>query len=66
MTRPEARDHLPAFTKKMQKEGLPPLVIDTFAFYFQQVLSGETGLVYNREIQPVKLPELEDFNNLQK
>jgi UTP--glucose-1-phosphate uridylyltransferase len=65
MTRPEARDHLPAFTKKMQEEGLPPLVIDTFALYYKQVLSGETGLVYDQEIQPVKLHELEDFINLQ-
>ena len=66
MARLEAKDHLPAFIKKMQSAGLPPLVIDTFAFYYKQVLTGETGLVYDREIQPVKLHEIENFKNLQK
>jgi UTP--glucose-1-phosphate uridylyltransferase len=66
MTRPEAKDHLPAFIKKMQNAMLPPLVIDTFAFYYKQVLTGKTGLVYDREIQPVKLHEIENFENLQK
>jgi UTP--glucose-1-phosphate uridylyltransferase len=64
MTRPEAKDHLPAFIKKMQDEGLPPLVIDTFSFYYKQILTGETGLVYDRQIQPVKLHEIEHFKNL--
>ena len=58
MTHPEARDHLPAFVTKMQIEGLPPLVIDTFAFYYKQILAGETGLVYDREIQPVQSLEI--------
>ena len=66
MTRPETKDHLPAFIKKMQKEGLPPLVIDTFAFYYRQVLTGETGLVYDREIQPIELHEIEPFINLKQ
>ena len=50
MAPPEARNHLSAFVAKMQNEGLPPLVIDTFAFYYNQVLRGETGLIYDREI----------------
>ena len=66
MTRPEAEDHLPEFIEKMQNEGLPPLVIDTFVFYYKQILTGKTGLVYDREIQPVKLHEIENFNNLEK
>jgi UTP--glucose-1-phosphate uridylyltransferase len=64
MTRPEAKDHFPAFIKKMQDEGLPSLVIDTFSFYYKQVMTGETGLVYDRQIQPVKLHEIENFENL--
>jgi UTP--glucose-1-phosphate uridylyltransferase len=66
MTRPEAKDHLPAFIRKMQEEGLPPLVVDTFAFYYKQVLAGETGLIYDREIQAIELAEIENFKNLQK
>ena len=66
MTHPEARSHLSAFVAKMQDEGLPPLVIDTFAFYYKQILTGETGLVYDREIQPVKRDGIENFKNLKK
>jgi UTP--glucose-1-phosphate uridylyltransferase len=66
MTHPEARDHLSAFVTKMQNEGLPPLVIDTFAFYYKQILAGESGLVYDREIQRVKSDEIENFATLQK
>lgn len=66
MGRPEAEDHLPAFIEKMQHEGLQPLVIETFAYYYNKVLTGETGLVYDREIQPVETREIEDFKNLKK
>jgi UTP--glucose-1-phosphate uridylyltransferase len=65
MTPPEARNHLSAFVAKMQIEGLPPLVIDTFAFYYNQVLTGATGLIYDREIQPVRPHEIANFKNLQ-
>ena len=57
---------LPAFVAKMKNEGLQPLVIDTFADYYNQVLSGEKGLLYDREIQPVDLQEVEDFDRLEK
>ena len=64
MSRPEAGDHLTAFKDKMQKEGLQPLVIETFAHYYKKLLTGETGLVYDREIQPVAARDIEDFKNL--
>ena len=64
MSRPEAEGHLPAFTEKMQKEGLQPLVIETFVHYYNKLLSGETGMVYDREIQPVAVDEIQDFKNL--
>ena len=60
----EGTDYLPAFIAKMEAEGLPPLVIDTYTHYYRQVLSGESGLVYDRNIQPVAADEVEDFNNL--
>jgi hypothetical protein len=37
MSRPEVVGNLPAFGEKMQNEGLQPLVIDTFAYYYNQV-----------------------------
>jgi UTP--glucose-1-phosphate uridylyltransferase len=66
MTHRQAEGHLPAFVAKMKNEGLQPLVIDTFAYYYNQVLSGETGLLYDREIQPVALQEIKDFDRLKK
>jgi UTP--glucose-1-phosphate uridylyltransferase len=61
---PEITDHLPAFISKMKSEGLPPLVIDTFAYYYGEVLEGATGLVYDRDIQPVARNEIESYENL--
>ncbi len=48
----------------MKNEGLPSPVIDTYAFYYHKVINGETGLVYDRDIEPVSPDEVEDFNNL--
>jgi UTP--glucose-1-phosphate uridylyltransferase len=48
----------------MESEGLPPLVMDTFAYYYDEVLKGATGLVYDRDIQPVASDEIEFYANL--
>jgi len=61
-----AEGHLSAFVAKMKNDDLQPLVIDTFAYYYNQVLSGETGLLYDREIQPVALEDIKDFDRLEK
>lgn len=66
MPKSKAVGHLPAFVAKMKNEGLQPLVIDTFAYYYHQVLSGETGLLYDRDIEPVELQDIQDFERLEK
>jgi UTP--glucose-1-phosphate uridylyltransferase len=48
----------------MESEGLPFQVIDTFAYYYGEVLKGATGLVYDRDIQPVVPNEIESYANL--
>ncbi len=53
--------HLPEFVHKMRSDGLPSLVIDTFAYYYGEVLKGATGLVYDRDIEPVTLEEIDDL-----
>jgi UTP--glucose-1-phosphate uridylyltransferase len=58
------KDHLPAFITKMESANLPPLVIDTFAHYYDEVLKGEKGLIYNRDIRPVSPYEIEKYANL--
>jgi len=45
-------NQLQSFIVKMGKEGLPPAVIDTFAYYYKKVVAGETGLVFDKDIRP--------------
>ena len=55
---------LNTFVSKMEKEGLPSLVIDTFAHYYKQVVAGETGLLSDADIQPVSPEEITDAADL--
>jgi UTP--glucose-1-phosphate uridylyltransferase len=66
MKHSEDTDYLAAFISKMKSEELPPLVIDTFAYYYSKVINGDTGMVYDRDIQPVRPDEIGDFYNLNK
>jgi UTP--glucose-1-phosphate uridylyltransferase len=58
------KDYLPAFVSKMKKENLDDLVIDTFSHYYRQAVRGETGLIYDRDIQPGELDEIQELGNL--
>jgi UTP--glucose-1-phosphate uridylyltransferase len=57
--------HLPDFVSKMEAEGLDPLVIDTFAYYYKKVCSGETGMICDSDIMAVEPDEIEDFATLE-
>ena len=57
---------LPAFESKLRKAGLPQVVIGTFTYYYDKVTTGETGLIYDREIEPVALEDIEYSENLRK
>ncbi|CAA9472018.1 MAG: UTP--glucose-1-phosphate uridylyltransferase [uncultured Solirubrobacteraceae bacterium] len=46
-------DGLTASVEKMRREGLPEAAIDTFAFYYDQLVSGQTGMVAEDEIEPL-------------
>lgn len=51
------------FTQKMQAEGLPDIVIDTFKYYYTQLVEGQTGFIAEADIKPVKsLPDVETFS----
>ena len=50
------------FAQKMTDEGLPDVVIRSFAHSFAQLLQGETGLIREQDIRPVQsLPDAETF-----
>ena len=58
--------YLPSFISKMERENLHPVVIDTFSHYYKQVVSGATGLISDKDIQPVISDNIEDADNIQK
>ncbi len=48
------------FAARMAAEKLPPIVLRTFQHYYEQLAEGQTGLIPERDIQPVEsLPDLE-------
>jgi len=52
------------FAEKMQREGLAQLVIDTFEHYYTLLVCGETGLISERDIDPVREEEIADSESL--
>lgn len=64
MKEPDPPKHLPSFILKMEKERIPPVIIDTFSYYYKKILSGETGLVFDKDIKPVDSNEIKDFRHL--
>jgi UTP--glucose-1-phosphate uridylyltransferase len=50
------------FRERMAAADLPSLFIETFAYYYEQLVAGQTGLIPEAEIEPVTdLPEMEDL-----
>ena len=52
------------FAKKMEEGGIPPIIIDTFRFYYHEVVKGERGLVSGKDINPVEKDEIADMETL--
>ena len=59
------KDFLPDFASKMKKENLDDIVIETFGYYYNQALNGETGMIYDRDIEPLDLNEIQELDNLE-
>lgn len=65
MTQTDDLKHLPEFIEKMEKEGLDPVIIDTFSHYYRKVVTGETGMIRNRDIEPLSgesIPRLDELS----
>jgi len=50
----------------MTAHGLAPVVVDTFAYYYRQVATGETGLISDRDIRPVQPDEIVSYADLDR
>ncbi|MDF1593503.1 MAG: UTP--glucose-1-phosphate uridylyltransferase [Desulfobacterales bacterium] len=59
-------ENLKTFVQKMEADGLPPIVIKTFAYYYNQVAAGETGLIYDRDLTCVGPEDIDDLSDLIK
>lgn len=55
---------LSVFVEKMEREGLPKIVIDTFSHYYKKVVTGETGMIPDREIESLGPEDIERRENL--
>ena len=51
-----------ALVSKMQRAGLPELMIQTFCHYYAQLVAGESGFIYDQEAQPTA--QLPSFDSL--
>src|SRR5215213_1621097 len=55
-------DGLSASVEKMEAEGIPQAAIDTFRHYYEQLESGETGMLPEDSIEPVdEVAELDEL-----
>lgn len=55
-----SRGNFAPFAAKMAEEGLPDIAIQTFSYYYERLVEGQTGLIAESEIRPVTdLPDVE-------
>ncbi len=52
------------FAEKMEKDGLPTVVINTFRYYYALLVQGETGLITKKDIDPIRQGEFADAEKL--
>ena len=64
MERPDSPNQLLSFESKMKAENLPTVVMDAFSHYYERLVGGETGLIYDRNIQPVNENQIRKARDL--
>ena len=58
--------HLPSIVRKMTGEGIHPFVIETFSAYYRQVVAGEQGLLYDRDLEAIGDGEIEKAESVKE
>ncbi len=61
-----SESHFSEFAKKMEKEGLSSKVIDTFQYYYEKLVEGETGFLSDDEISPLNTEDIMDIDALKR
>lgn len=57
-------DNTSQFATKMEIHGINTVVREAFLYYYNQILKGETGLIYNHQIAPLDPTEVIDSSIL--
>lgn len=65
MTPKSFPDHLAQFEAKIEAQDLPRVIVDTFSTYYDKLVSGEKGLIADREIRPVSEDEIARYRDLE-
>ncbi len=64
MNQPETFEYLPEFVEKMEREGISQPVIEAFKYYYRKAVLGDNGLIFDRDLVPVKRDEVADAGDL--
>jgi UTP--glucose-1-phosphate uridylyltransferase len=62
----ELNERFLPFEGKMADEGVPPLLIDLFRRYYENLLRGERGLLSRRDIAPLQKTDIADMETLEE
>ncbi len=57
-------NNIELFLKKMKEVNLPQIVLDTFEYYYNRLISGETGMLPETSINAIE--NLPDYNSLEE
>lgn len=60
----ELKERFLLFEKKMAEEGIPPLIIDTFRQYYEELVRGGRGFLSREGIVPIEKNEIADMEIL--
>ncbi|MGD8542402.1 MAG: UTP--glucose-1-phosphate uridylyltransferase, partial [Desulfobacteraceae bacterium] len=58
--------HLPSIVQKMTGEGIHPFVIETFSAYYRQIVAGQQGLLYDRDLEAIGDGEIEKAESVKE
>lgn len=63
---PELKERFIPFAEKMVMEGIPHLIIDTFRYYYEKLVTGERGLMSREDIVPIGKDDIADVEMLDR
>lgn len=61
---PDTQNHIASFIEKLENEKLPRMVVDSFLYYYHKVINGETGIIYDKDIECMRENEIVYSNDL--